>query len=282
MKELACNIAFEIITTGKRERMLDLWNAVSGYAAVVSDTYTRNLQGYNGIEFDDLFSSTYIALDECLKTFQYKDGLTEEENNRRFFHWFKLYIQKEFQRAAGYVNGRFKQRTISLNAPAFSEDDSEAEIGDILPVKDEKLDEIEEAYRQRALKKALDDALQAIPARESYIIRRHYLDNVKQKEIAKEMSYTNQNVNLLLKQGIRKIRKNINITPYGKELVELYYNIPWSTPVSSSVFWRDHTSGVEKAVLRRDDLQKKLMRFVFDDLELSPKERAQILKQFSA
>jgi len=160
----------ERIKDGELDLTSELWNKVERLAAWQARRIVTKLLPSAGVDFDDLYNSGYIALCDAVEHY--------EPNSGEFLSLFMLCLRTAFAEASG---GRSKREmkdplrqasTSSLNE--LLPNSEKTTFVDVIPDERNAFEEADERIYRQQLHEALDKALNAIPERESDVIRRRY------------------------------------------------------------------------------------------------------------
>ena len=133
--------------------------------------------------------ATVFPLHSC------KEYIYDSNINERFFdneNWYIRLILEGEDRLVKNQEVRNGKKTISYSAVA--EDWNE-------------LREEDSTLAHLILCETMEEALLLLTENQRYVIKRHYLDEVSQREIAKELGVSNQAVSDMIRKAIRRVQK---------------------------------------------------------------------------
>ena len=64
----------------------------------------------------------------------------------------------------------------------------------------------------------MEEALLLLTENQRYVVKRHYLDGITQRIIAKELGVSNQAVSDMIRKAIRKVQKAYGVDKQGKKI----------------------------------------------------------------
>ena len=221
------------------------WYAARYYYGVYRDYVAA-------FEIADLEQCGFIAMVEAVKVY---------DPTRGSFNALLWYCMKnQFQGIIG--RSKRKQRdplnyALSLDAP-LDDDDPEGDTWHdaVADPRADRTDELIESIYQEQLHKALEDALDSIPAREAQALRAEFWQGKNQTETAKEMGVTDERVRQLRNGGLRHIRNSSAMVMLEKFID---YKTPFYRKVSIDQFNRTQTSAVEALMLYREKVRSELL-----------------------
>ena len=139
--------------------------------------------------------ATVFPLHSC-KEYIYDSNIEALTNiNERFFdneNWYIRLILEGEDRLVKNQEVRNGKKTISYSAVA--EDWNE-------------LREEDSTLAHLILCETMEEALLLLTENQRYVIKRHYLDEVSQREIAKELGVSNQAISDMIRKAIRRVQK---------------------------------------------------------------------------
>ena len=149
--------------------------------------------------------ATVFPLHTCTE-YIYESGEEIFANiNERFFdneNWYIRLILEGEDRLAKNQEVRNGKKTISYSAVA--------EDWDVLGEEDTTL-------AGMILCETMEEALLPLTENQRYVLKRHYLDGITQRIIAKELGVSNQAVSDMIRKAIRKVQKAYGVDKQGKK-----------------------------------------------------------------
>lgn len=259
------------IQQGHTELYSELWEEVKGLIAWWAKRFyvvnTANGESL-GLEwmtpqnkkrcFEDLVQAGFFGL---VNTVEHYDP----EKGSSFTTLLKYYLLRAFQEA---TTGRSikQQNDPLLRCRSLDEhvgdEDGEATLLDFIPNERNDIADAEERIFTEQLHDALEAALNAIPEREAAAIRAVYFDGCKQSKAAEKLHTTPGRVHQLKENGLLHIRNSSHRKKLERFLDE---NTSFYHGHSYGAFNHTKSSGVERAVIRREGLRKKY-KGLFDDI----------------
>lgn len=194
------------IQAGTTERMVDLWEQLDGLVKqqtqkVISALVRRG--NPCGVEFEDLYQTGYLALDEAVKT--YKPG------GMSFAAWLMFYLKSAFAAVTGYNTATRQHEplnnALSLDMPPTDDTDGLA-LGDCIEdprAADEITETVEELWNEQ-LSGAVAEALDAIPELRANILRLRYFEDLTLEEIRHRLGMSRDRVTMEERRGLRDLR----------------------------------------------------------------------------
>lgn len=167
-----------------RERQLELWEQIKRYAMKTANRWLRAFPLRCDVEFDDLMSAAYIAMCEAASTYKAERGA--------FTTWYSYHLKTAYAALYGLRTRRAANdplnNAVSLSTPI----DEDITLEDAVPDPDgaESFERVEDDVYRQQLHDALCEAMAAIPAECSDVIRRRYFDGQTIKSIASERQTT--------------------------------------------------------------------------------------------
>lgn len=193
-----------LIQSGERERLPELWEQVKGFAAHQARRMMILTDGHGGVAFDDLYDSGYIALAAAVEGYDAAQGMA-------FIGWYAYALKTAFAEAGGYRSKKQTRDPINtagnLDTPLTDEDDYT--LGDAVadPAAAYDLEEAERRTYNEQLHKALDTAIDRLPADNAAVIRSIYFDGKTLQEIAAERGVSVQLIGQQKRTGIERLRR---------------------------------------------------------------------------
>ncbi len=208
---------------GDTEALGLLWNNVARFVYKIVRRYTPT----PSVGFDDLVQCAFFGVREAALNF---DG-------RPFLTLLTWCIQRACRTALGLRGGRRQvDACASLDAPLTEETGDT--LGDLIP--DDSLPEHGEAIELEELRRAVREAVDALPAREGRIIRGHWFDGKLLDDLAESEGVSRERVRQLEQIAFGRLRKAL--APY--------YTAPTPCEVTGlSSFWYRGASATELQAL---------------------------------
>lgn len=249
------------IQQGHTELYSDLWEEIKGLIAwwarrffAVNSAYGISL----GLEWmtpqnnkrciDDLVQSGFFGLVDAVEHYDPEKG--------SFTTLLKYYLLKAFQEATTGRSIKQKKDPMlwcrSLDEHVGDED-SDTILLDLIPDERNDIAEADEKIFTEQLHVALDAALGRLPEMEAAAIRKKYYENKSLEEIGTEFNCSTSNANLLCNRGLNHIRFSSDRRRLEQFLDE---NTSYYKGMGMSSYRQTNTSGVERWVLRRDQMRK--------------------------
>lgn len=243
-----------LIQNGHDEYILPLWENVERLISRYANKYLVCLSANGtvpgGVEKEDLEQAGYFAILNALSNYDPSKGA--------FSTLLVYYLRREFQKAAGIDGNRKREPlnySLSLDAPV-NDDEPEGETRlDFISDPRDYYSGIDESIFQEQLHKALETALDTIPAKEADVLRAEYWQGKKQTEIAEEMGVTDERVRQLRNGGLRHIR-NSSARAQLEKILDM--ETPFYKNVSVEHFTRTHTSAVEAVAIWREKRRREI------------------------
>lgn len=258
------------IQQGHTELYSELWEEMKGLIAWWAKRFFA-VNSANGISLglewmtpqnkkrciDDLVQAGFLGLVNAVEHYDPERG--------SFTTLLSRYLLRAFQEA---TTGRsIKQKNDPLLRcrsldEQIGDEDSDATLLDFIPDDRNDIADAEERIFIEQLHDALEAALNAIPEREAAAIRSEFYDGCKQWETAEKLHTTPGRVHQLKNDGFRHIRNSSSRKKLERFLDE---NTSFYHGHSCGAFNSTKSSGVERAVIRREYLREKY-KGLFDDI----------------
>lgn len=193
-----------LIQGGDRELLQELWAQVKRFVAKQANRRMETAGSFGGVEFEDLYSSGYIALVAAVDSFDADAGGS-------FINWLALRLKTTFAEAGGYRSQKQARdplhRAGSLDTPA-GEDEDGAALGELILdwASLQDFERVEGQLYRKQLHTALNTALGQIPAHSRAVIRRRYYRGQTIREIAAKMDTTPEMVQRWEGEALRALR----------------------------------------------------------------------------
>lgn len=249
------------IQQGNHALMETLWLQVHDLVAWWAKRYytaiTTSGTALGGVEIDDLIQAGYLALVAAVEGHDPAKG--------SFTTYLAFHIKKEFRLAIGRSHRQLHDPLNwcrSYDEPAHKDEPDGPTKGDYISDPVDRIEEADERVFQEQLHAALERALDTLPAKEAAAIRSEFWDGCKQWQTAEKLNVSQSRVEQLKRDGFRHIRNS----SAGKQLERfLDENTSFYHGHSCGAFNSTKSSGVERAVIRREYLREKY-KGLFDDI----------------
>ena len=236
-----------LIQQGQNEYMIVLWGMVKGLIARWALRYCAGRRVPGGVELDDLMQCGFLAMVEAVQGYDPEKG--------GFNTYLHYHVKKQFRDAIGRTDRQLRDplnHCISLDIPVDEDDPDGKTFLDVVPDPRDSFAGVEKSIFREQLHKALETALDSIPAREAQALRAEYWRGLNQTETAAEMGVTDERVRQLRNGGLRHIRNSS-----ARVMLEKFidYQTPFYKKVSVVSFNRTRTSAVEAVMLFREKMR---------------------------
>lgn len=226
----------ELIQSGRDDLMLQLWEQCSGWVATMAVRWHNAFDNRRGVELDDLINTGYIALAKAVESYDPSAG-------GGFITWLTYHLKTAFSYCYGVRTEKGRRdpinNSVSLDAPISADDPDGNTLGDIVgdPYGEQGYHELEDVDYNRALREALEAALDNIDAPCADAIRRRWFDGQTQQEIAESCGVARSMIHNRERRGFSQLR-------YGKALRILKeFNPYYGTGYSA---WRQTGESVQE------------------------------------
>lgn len=157
------------IQNGEAELIPTLWSQVERFIRDRAWRKAKGLDGFGGVEVEDLYQSGFFALLDAVKAFEPQTGYT-------FITYLVRPLKTAFAEVAGYHTKTQKndpiQNSLNLDAPIYDDGD-DTTMGDVLP--DPSATKAYEYIEEDQLRAAMSRVVNDLPAAQrNAIIARHY------------------------------------------------------------------------------------------------------------
>lgn len=229
----------ERIQAGENEHIGTLWNQIHNFAAKQARLRLVEIGRSCGVEFDDLYNSSFFALVKAVQTFKHEAGT-------KFITWFGYYLKTAFAEASGFRTVRDRNDPIRCYASLsfyLGDDENSGMMSDVTadPEGETMLEAVEERIFAEQLRDAVRDVLDDIPTEQSAVIRKRYLENLTQERTGQELGIDKNEVVRKEEAALRLLRRG----RYAAKLRPFYdYNYYSGTGLQS--FLRTGISVQEK------------------------------------
>lgn len=249
------------IQQGHTELYSELWEEMKGLIAWWAKRFFAVNSAYGislGLEWmtpqnnkrciDDLVQAGFIGLVNAVEHYDPERG--------SFTTLLSRYLLRAFQEATAGRSIK-QQNDPLLRCRSLDEhvgdEDGDTILLDLVPDERNEIADAEEKIFTEQLHNALEAALNAIPEREAAVIRSEFYDGCKQWETAEKLHTTPGRVHQLKKDGLRHIWNSSSRKKLERFLDE---NTSYYKGMGMSSYRQTNTSGVERWVLRREQMRK--------------------------
>lgn len=238
------------IQAGEEDLCGVLWEQVERLVAWKTRRVIRALDGYGGVEFGDLYNSSYPAMLEAIKTYSPATGA--------FSTWFMYYVQKAFAEATGHRTKRTREdpinHAVSLSQP-IGEDEDDGTLSDVTPDPQSQaaLESTEADILFEQIRDALAEALTEIPADQSEVLQQRFFEQKTLVEVGEAMEMTAYEVHKLENCGLRAMRH----PRIARKLRPLYEDFDFYSGTGLGAFRSSGMSIQERYLIRMEHCGKK-------------------------
>ncbi len=220
-----------------------LWEQVERFVRKMANKWAFAL---DGVEFDDLYQSGYLAMVAAVQTF-------DPAKEKSFIGWLTFYLKSEFLDAAGRRSGRQINDALhgALSLDKIVDENGKTTLGDLVLDPDglHPLEEVENSLWREELRAALDKAVATLPEVERGVIQRRFFQGHTLKTIGEDLGVGPERV----RQRERKALMALRRPGAGRELRGfIEERTPYYMSVGASRFQSTHSSAVEEIVLLRE------------------------------
>lgn len=250
------------VQRGQSELMEQLWKQCRRFIGQQALRWAKAWKNRSYFDMDDLTQAGYIALCEAVKGYQAGRG--------GFLTFLGFHLKTEFSKVIGCrTETQMKDplnEAVSLDAPAYNDEDSAVALGETLPFEDPGFEDIERDLMNEYLARVLGWALQGVTEKRRTAIERRYFQEQNYAKIAEALNCTQSFAQQCVKEGLRSIRKGT----FAPELSELLYgdrNYYRHTSFSS---WKySGYSSPEWELIQKEDERWKNIRYCVNKLGMS-------------
>lgn len=257
MSESVNELAVQV-QQGREDMILPLWQGVEGFvwwqARIFFTCASAGGRAPGGVEVEDLVQAAYFAV---LKAARHYDP-----EQASFLTILKYYLLSCFEDCTGWRKRKDPLNScLSLDAIIGADPDGPA-LYYFAANKRDDIEEVDRALINEQLHKALETALEGIPAREALVLENVYFYDRSLTETAAELGVSAQRAQQLHNSGLHHIRYSS-----ARKKLEEYLDQRTDFYRSSSIerFHRTHSSVVEELVLFREKLRQRMERAETDD-----------------
>ena len=221
------------IQNGDHGALEALWEDVKPFAQYIVKRYTPR----PSVDFDDLMQCAFLGV--CTAALAY-DGRYELMS---LVSWC---IRRECRRALSLDRPR-EPETVSYDAP-MNDDAEDGAFIDAIP--DNGIIDTCLSLELADLCKAVQEAVRALPERQSAIIRQHYFSGLTLEDIAQKEGISKERVRQLERKGFDALSRSGYIAPYVREYAPI-------KGVGLRSFQRHGTSAVEHVAIKNVEQERK-------------------------
>lgn len=225
-----------------------------GLLAKLSARYLRALELRGDVSLDDLMQEGTFGLFEAARTFEPTAGKT-------WAGWAAWYIRRHILRALGathVIDDQGVQHPVlppvlaSLDTPLS--DDGDATLADML--EDENTVEPQEQAARRDLCSRVRAAVDALPGRESAVIKSVDIKGKRIIDTAAAMGQTVGSIHSCRQKGFRALRRNPEMRQLAREYA-LDFATNFYMHKGVSAFWNTQSSATEDMALWRIEQRER-------------------------
>lgn len=240
-----------MIRAGAPERMVELWEQVSGLVKWKASHIMAALEGGpgRGVEFDDLYQSGYPAMVAAVESYNPAAGA--------FSTWLMYHLKNAFAEATGYrtKKGRLDPINSAFSMDKTVNDETDSSLfGDLIP--DQRaaatLEAVEDREYQKQLHDALEIALGAVPENYGKVLRLRYYQDMTLEECGGCLGVGAERVRQMENKGLFVLRRPENAA-YLRPFFD--FNYFYSTGMGS--FVHSGISVQERYLIAEEEQQRK-------------------------
>lgn len=242
------------IQAGEQDLIPELWSATERLVAWQANRIISKLPASQGVTFEDLYQSGYIALADTVERYEQREGGS-------FITLFMLCLKSAFMEAcgargkSGVLDPLRQVGTQSLNAPLDGAED--ITLADTIADERDGYEDAEARIFNEQLHNELERALSAIPADEANILRKHYYQGATLKEVDEAAGEQAGQARQLESKGLHHLRAPKISRPLR---LFLEHTTPYYLRVSVQSFNTTRTSSVEQIALIREEAEARCTR----------------------
>ena len=245
------------IQRGEDTLMVELWERTAAFVRARARAYHAQAPEPWKFEVDDLVQSGYFALLYAAENFDPARGAG-------FLGLLDLQLRTAFAAVAGYRKGRAANdamhRAYEGDAPTSA--DSDVSLLDTIPAPGDAIGDAEHRLYLQQLHGVLENALGQLPDRDQAVVRARYFDGMTNAELGAQLQCTAQNISRVEGRALRALYAARQLTGL-EQFVE--QRTSYFVPSGAQSFQRTHESAVERIVIRRAELRRRLLKDVFKD-----------------
>lgn len=248
------------IQSGENHLMLELWERTEKFIRLRAQVYYDATTAPRHFELSDLVQEGYFAL--CYAAEHYDPG-----RGAGFLRLLELSLKKSFCAVAGYQS-RVQQRDAmhkSIEGDAPTSEDSDISLLESLPAPEcyNSVASAEDRIYTEQLHAALEKAIGQLPRKQQDVIRGRYFSGQTGKQIADALGCTCQSVSqteALAVSALFAVRRLCGLEQFIDARTDFF------APCSASTFNRTLESGVERVVIQRDKMRRRLLKSALSKL----------------
>ncbi len=201
------------IQNGNLDLMEQLWRQCYGFIRQQAIRWYRTWESRPGFDVDDLTQSGYIAL--CKAAREYEPG------PGKFLTYLSYPLRTAFACVTGCRTSKKEPLDIasSLDAPAYSDTDTEITVGENIPIDELGYEAVEESVFNSQLANILGQAIDELPKNQGMVIDLHYLQGQPYRQIAEGLQLSRARIGQLAEDGLKSIKER----RYAPILSEMLY-----------------------------------------------------------
>ena len=208
------------------------------------------LRGYPcGVELDDLVQSGYLALVKAVESY--------DPTASAFSSWLVYHLKTSFAEATGFrtKRGMLEPLNNSLSLDKTVDDESEGTpFGEFVP--DPKaaatMLSIEEKLWRDQLHKALQEALNQVPATYKDVLHLRYWENLTLAEVGKQCGVCADRIRAIERQALRELRK-----PYYACKLRPFYTFDYFCGTGLGAYRSTGMSVQERHLVLEEELMER-------------------------
>ncbi|MGN8875268.1 sigma-70 family RNA polymerase sigma factor [Pseudoflavonifractor sp. HCP28S3_F10] len=227
---------------GERDKLPALWEQVEKFVAMQARKCARRLDGFGGVDEEDLYQSGFLALVDAAERFDSSAGSS-------FIGFLALRLRSYFAEAAGYRGSRrdMLDYASGLDDPIPGTDDLTAADSIEDHAAQAPFEDVGELEWREQLHEALERALMLIPAEQAATLRRRFYNGKTLAKICEEDGVYPETVRQRENKGLRSIRRS----SMGRELAQfIELKTPYYSGVGLGAFRRGGSQPERLSILR--------------------------------
>ena len=250
------------VQNGQSELIGQLWEQCRRFIGQQALKWEKEWKNRSYFDMDDLTQAGYIALCEAVKGYRADRG--------SFLTFLGFHLKTEFSKVVGCrTEAQLKDplnEAVSLDAPAYNDEDSTVTIGETLPFDDPGFDNVEGDLMNEHLAQVLGWALQGLPEKQRTVIDLYYLHGLNHAQIAEVLHCSHSFPQQCVRDGFQNIKKGA-FAPVLSELLYGDRNYYRHTSFSS---WRySGCSSPEWELISKEDRRWRKIRHCVDELGMT-------------
>lgn len=238
------------IQAGNTEAINQLWAQCYGFIRQQASKWAVAWKNRPCADIDDLTQCGYMALCNAIEKYQEERG--------QFIPFLAYFLKNEFANAVGCKTAAQMNEpcntALSLDAPAYSDSDSDITWGDATPSEDTYIEDVEDKVYNEQLSQILHQAMEALPEQQRKALDLYYFGNKTYEQVAAEMMRSCSRIGELVKRGLNGLRQG----QYAPTLSDLLYgerNLYKHTGYTS---WKDSGCSVQEWTIIGQERKKEL------------------------